>query len=123
MLTLFRLFYELTIARLEDHRRDAQAIGDEILKKWRLRDPCGTYYLARTLAAIEHPSALATFSRAVDGGYYCYSFFTHDPWLDPLRGTAEFTGIVRRAEAGYRDAAEAFVAGGGERVLGAVQQE
>ena len=116
--TLFRLFFELAIAGLEGRRTDAQAAADDVLAKWRLRDPCGTFYLARGLAKIEHPGALPMLRRAVEGGYYCYSFLTRDPWLDSLRGSSEFKSLVRVAETGYRDAAVAFADGGGEKLLG-----
>jgi hypothetical protein len=118
---LFRLFSELTIAYLEDRRQDARVAADEILAKWRNRDPCATFYLSRTLAAMEHPSALQMFRRAVEEGYHCYSFYAQDPWLDSLRDKAEFNSVVRLAEAGYRDSAAAFGAAGGERLLGATE--
>jgi eukaryotic-like serine/threonine-protein kinase len=118
---LFRLFYELTIAHLEDRSDDGRAVADQILAKWRLRDPCATYYLGRTLAAIAHPNALEVCNRAVEGGYHCLSFLTRDPWLDSLRGSSGFNRIVQLAEAGYRDAADAFVAAGGEKLLGPVE--
>jgi non-specific serine/threonine protein kinase len=121
MPSLFRLFSELTIAYLEDRRQDARVAADEILAKWRNRDPCATFYLSRTLAAMEHPSALQMFRRAVEEGYHCYSFYAQDPWLDSLRDKAEFNSVVRLAEAGYRDSAAAFGAAGGERLLGATE--
>jgi serine/threonine protein kinase/tetratricopeptide (TPR) repeat protein len=120
MPALFRLFYELTLACLEA-RGNGHAIADEILAKWRLRDPCATFYLARMLAASRHPRALSMFKRAIEGGYHCYSFVTHDPWLDSLRGNTEFNRVVQLAEEGYRDAAGAFVAAGGEKLLGALE--
>ena len=55
-------------------------IAEKILAKWRLRDPCGTYYFARSLAAIEHPQAVATLRRAVEGGYICHPLLARDPW-------------------------------------------
>jgi hypothetical protein len=115
---LFRRFFELMIASLEGSGTDARAGADEILAGWRLRDPCGTFYLARALARIGHPSALPMLKRAVEGGYYVYTFITRDPWLDPLRGSSDFNAMVRLAEAGYRDAAAAFAAAGGEKLLG-----
>ena len=115
---LFRRFFDVLIAALEGGGADARAVADEVLAKWRLRDPCGTFYLARALARIEHPSALTILRRAVEGGYYIYPFITRDPWLDPLRGSSEFNAVVRLAESGYRDAAAAFVAAGGEKLLG-----
>jgi serine/threonine protein kinase/tetratricopeptide (TPR) repeat protein len=115
---LFRRFFELMIAGLDGDDAEARAASDEILARWRLRDPCGTFYLARALARIEHPSALPMLKRAVAGGYYIYTFITRDPWLDPLRGSSEFNAVVRLAEAGYRDAVAAFAAAGGEKLLG-----
>ena len=41
-----------------------------------------------------------------------------EPWLDSLRGSSEFKSIVQVAETGYRDAAAAFAAAGGETLLG-----
>ena len=61
------------------------------------------------------------FRRAVEGGYHCYWFYTQDPWLDPLRDKKEFNSVMRLAEAGYRDAAAAFAAAGGEKLLGATE--
>ena len=43
---------------------------------------------------------------------------TQDPWLDPLRTEREFRKILGLAEAQCRDATDAFVAAGGERILG-----
>jgi serine/threonine protein kinase/tetratricopeptide (TPR) repeat protein len=121
MPAVLRLFFELTLARLEDRRTDARAVADDIMTKWRLRDPCAKFYLARSLAAIDHPGALLMFRRAVEDGYHCYSFYLQDPCLDSLRDKAEFNSVVRQAEAGYRDAGAAFVAAGGERLLGAIE--
>ena len=115
---LFRTFYELTTAALEGRQLDVAAIAGSVAPRWRLRDPCGTFYVARTLAAVNHPDALVLLKRAVEGGYYCYAFIARDPWLDPLRGESEFNRIVRTAESGYRDAAAAYVNAGGEKLLG-----
>jgi N-methylhydantoinase B/oxoprolinase/acetone carboxylase alpha subunit len=48
-----------------------------------LRDPCATYYLARALAVLGHPSAMPMLRRAVEGGFHAFHFFARDPWLDP----------------------------------------
>lgn len=117
---LFLRFYELVVACLEDRGPEAHAAADEIVAKWRLRDPCATFYLARTLALIEDPRALSMLRRAVDGGYHCYPFVAQDPWLQSLQGSTEYQSIVERAAAGARDAAAAFNAAGGEKLLGPV---
>jgi TolB-like protein len=115
---IFKMIFGLFIAGFEGRRADAMTAADEVLAKWRLRDPCGAYYLARGLAAIEHPGAMPMLRRVVDGGYHCYHFFARDPWLDSLRGSSEFKSILQAAETGYRDAAAAFAAAGGEKLLG-----
>jgi hypothetical protein len=63
-------------------------------------------------------AALAGLRRSVESGFYCFALLTRDPWLDPLRGNAEFREITRLAEAKYRDALEAFIRADGNRVLG-----
>jgi hypothetical protein len=120
---MFRLFLEGILAVLEDRRDVVRTTGDRLLTMWSLRDPCGTYYFARSLAAVEHPEALTMLRRAIDGGFNCATFFARDPWLDSLRGNPEFDALMAQAEEGYRDAAAAFVAAGGEQMLGTVEQE
>jgi serine/threonine protein kinase/tetratricopeptide (TPR) repeat protein len=123
MPALFRLFLEATLGVLEENRPAALAAVETILKKWRLRDPCATYYLARTLASIAHPGALAAFGQAVRGGFNAYRFYVRDPWLDSLRADSEFSRILQFAKTERQQAADAFVAEGGEQILGPVQRE
>ncbi len=118
----YRRFISGLIAVFEGPPEAASAAAQDILDNWRLRDPCGTYYLARTLAALGHPRALETFRRAVEGGFHAYAFFIRDPWLDPIRTEPGFTEIVAIAERHYREAADAFVAAGGEKILGPVRR-
>jgi tetratricopeptide (TPR) repeat protein len=115
---LFRLFHEAMLAVLEERHEDARAIADDVLKRWRLRDPCATFYAARTFAKVGHPGAIGMLRRAIDGGFYSYSFMKRDPWLDPVRGSREFNDVLRLAESRYREAVAAFVAAGGEKLLG-----
>ena len=82
---LYRFYLEATLGVLQEDRAAATAATDGILKRFRLRDPCARFYLARSLAVIEHPRALAVLKEAVDAGFHPYAFYATDPWLNPLR--------------------------------------
>ena len=115
---LMRMFLEAMLALFEDKPTIARTAADEVVKRWRLRDPCATYYLARALAKLEHPSSIPMLKRSVEGGFHSYSFFARDPWLDPVRSDPAFAGIIGFAQTRYLDAVAAFVEAGGERILG-----
>ena len=81
-------------------------------------DPESRYYLARTLArAGATDRALADLEWVVDRGFNCYHVLLRDPWFDSLRGNPAFGAVLRRAEAGYREAVRRFTDAGGGRVL------
>jgi TolB-like protein/predicted Ser/Thr protein kinase len=115
---LLRFYLETTLGVLEEDRAAATVAADGILKRWRLRDPCARYYLARSLAIIGHPQALPVFKETVDAGFHPYAFYSTDPWLNPLRSNPGFQDVLKIAEDGHRSAAKAFAAAGGEMVLG-----
>ena len=56
--------------------------------------------------------------RVIDQGFYCSSILLRDPWLDPIRGQARFSAIVKRADARSREAQAEFVRLDGDRILG-----
>jgi hypothetical protein len=87
-----------------------------------IHDPEGRYYAARHLAYLgDADAAMSLLRTVVEDGFFCVPAFTRDPWLDTLRGTAEFTAIVRRAEARHRQALISFLTAEGDRVLGITQ--
>ena len=85
-----------------------------------LGDPCSTYYLARTLAAAEHPRAMEMIRRSIEGGFHAHALLVRDPWLDPVRRAPAFEEVLAYAERQVREASAAFLAAGGERILGPV---
>jgi serine/threonine protein kinase/tetratricopeptide (TPR) repeat protein len=93
-----------------------------IRKLAHIHDPEGRYYAVRHLAYLgDTDAALALLQRVVEDGFFCVPAFARDPWLDSLRGTPQFTEIVRRAEARHRQALISFLTSEGDRVLGIAQ--
>jgi serine/threonine-protein kinase len=82
-------------------------------------DPEAFYHWAGALAqAGDHDGALGLLERSIDAGYYPASSLAHDARLDPLRGSADFRFLARRADELHREALEAFRAADGPRLLG-----
>jgi len=82
-------------------------------------DPEGLFYAARQLAYLGRTDdALNALERATAGGFYCYPAFVRDPWLDPVRALPKFAQTLREVEARHREARAAFLAAGGDKVLG-----
>jgi serine/threonine protein kinase/tetratricopeptide (TPR) repeat protein len=103
---------------LEGNRQDSLAASDDLMQDT-FRDPEGLYYLARQLSHLgEQSSALTMLARAVDNGFFCYPAMVQDSWLDGLRGHSEFTALLRRSHQLQCEAASAFLAAGGDSLLG-----
>jgi tetratricopeptide (TPR) repeat protein len=98
---------------------DLDASRQTIARLSNIRDPEGRFYLARQLAYIgDRDAALRLLEKVVEDGFFCLPAFSRDPWLDGLRGTSEFSGILRRAETRHRQAVISFLSAEGDRVLG-----
>jgi eukaryotic-like serine/threonine-protein kinase len=85
-------------------------------------DPEVFYHWAGALAqAGDHDGALSLLERAVVGGFHPASALVRDKRLDPVRATADFHQILRRADELQREAHETFRAAEGPRLLGLPQ--
>jgi eukaryotic-like serine/threonine-protein kinase len=105
-------------ALLEGKREESLEASDEF-RKSTFRDPEGIYYFARHLSYLrEEDEALEMLSRSIEGGFFCYPAMVRDPWLDPLRSRPEFTAILRKCRQLHREASAAFLALGGDALLG-----
>jgi tetratricopeptide (TPR) repeat protein len=106
------------LAAMEGRPEDCLGHASAILGAG-FHDPEGLLLHVRELAFLGLVAeALELLRRVVRGGYHCPAALTRDPWLDALRGEAEFVRLVREAEAGRARAAEAYTRAGGERLLG-----
>jgi hypothetical protein len=105
-------------ALLEGNRQESLEASEELMRAT-FRDPEGMYYLARQLSYLgQEAKALDMLGRTIDNGFFCYPAMVRDPWLDGLRAHTEFTGLLRRSHQRHREAASAFLAAGGDSLLG-----
>jgi len=103
---------------LEGKREESLAVSEELMQAT-FRDPEGMYYLARQFAYLSHEAqALEMLSRAIDNGFFCHPAMLRDPWLDSLRTRPEFMALLNKAQQLRREAFTAFLAGGGDSLLG-----
>ena len=105
-------------ALLEGNRAEAIALIGETPHGSLARDGEAIFYMARQYAYLgESEAALEFLQHSIIQGFVCYPRFANDPWLDPLRDTNRFKGLMRAAETRHKQARESFVAAGGQRVL------
>ena len=111
------VFYVKALTHLIRGEREESLSNIRHLVK--IHDPEGRYYAARHLAYLgDADTALSLLDGAVTDGFFCGPALARDPWLDSLRGTAEFAAIIRRAEVRHRQALISFLTAEGDRVLG-----
>jgi len=85
-----------------------------------LRDPEGLYHLARQLAQFgREDRAMELLADAVDRGYSPFVTFSHDAWLEKLRGRTDFRHLLSKVEQRHQQARTAFIQAGGPALLGA----
>jgi tetratricopeptide (TPR) repeat protein len=105
-------------ALLEGKREESLAASDE-LRQATFRDPEGMYYQSLQYCVLgSNTHALEMLARAIDNGFFCYPAMVREPWLDSLRGLPEFTALLRKAHGLHLQAHGAFLAAGGDTLLG-----
>ena len=107
-------------AALEGQRDECVRAADEVLRS-RFHDPEGLLFIGLDLAHIgETERALAILERVVQGGFHALATMRPEPRLAPLQGEPRFRDLMRQAEAGHREALQAYERAGGPRLLGAL---
>lgn len=66
----------------------------------------------------DHDSAVTLIARAVDTGLHCPQALESSPLLAPVRSHPVFVAALTRARIAHQQAARAFAAAGGHRLLG-----
>ncbi|MBA2459789.1 MAG: hypothetical protein H0V43_12660, partial [Gemmatimonadales bacterium] len=100
---------------------DREGCGEALRKLLEagFHDPEGLYFCLRNAAYVgDEKLALDMLTRVVEAGFHCPTPLVRDPWLDSIRTAPEFVRALRRAEEEHASARRAFVAAGGERILG-----
>jgi len=78
--------------------------AEEKIIKGGVADAEGVYKIAQAFAALnDQPTALRLLRRSIEGGFFCYPYFTNDPLLDNLRGQAEFAELMGLARRRHED--------------------
>ncbi len=94
---LGRVFMYSLRTLLEGNREASLKASEEMINAG-FKDPEGKYYLARQLAYLSDAGrATHVLKSTVEGGYFCYPQMASDPWLDPIRGDAEFKRILEQS--------------------------
>lgn len=94
---------------------NAIEIGESLTR----RDPESLYYMARHLARInEQERAITLLSSVIDGGFLCATAISRDPWFASLRLSPHYVELMRNAELQRCKVHAAFLAAGGEQLIG-----
>ena len=116
-----RAMLACTRAALEGNAAECVRGAEEVFDS-SFHDPEGLYFEIRNLVHIgEHARALSKLSDIVRRGFYCWQALESDPWLAPVRATAEFSSALVAARAGSDEAARAYDEAGGTILLGPVR--
>jgi tetratricopeptide (TPR) repeat protein len=113
-----RAFVGSLRALLEGHREESLAATEEALTHMG-SDPEAAFYMARQFARLgEHERAVQELQGIADRGYLTPPVLERDPWLDPLRGRADFEAVMLVAAQRHRESVAAYEAAGGRELLG-----
>jgi DNA-binding winged helix-turn-helix (wHTH) protein/TolB-like protein len=83
--------------------RDAEGLEilrglENIIGERGVGDPEAMYKIAQAYSVLgDKTSALRVLRRSIEGGFFCYPYFTTDPLLNGLRNEPEFTSLLTAA--------------------------
>ena len=104
-------------AMLEGNRQESLDAAELCIQRY--LDPEGIFYMGLIMAHLgETERALVVLSECMDRGFSPAQVLMRNPWFDGLRLTAEFGNLLKRSEALFLEADEAYQSVGGPHVLG-----
>jgi DNA-binding winged helix-turn-helix (wHTH) protein/TolB-like protein/tetratricopeptide (TPR) repeat protein len=111
-----RAFVVAWRAMFEGNRQESLDAAEQCIQHY--LDPEGVFYMGLIMAHLgESERALTVLSECMDRGFSSVQVLRRNPWFDGLRSTAQFTELLRRAEARFVEADDAFRSAGGPQVL------
>ena len=118
-LPAFRSWSDYLMAWLERRPDDMLASMSAFPSLAIMNDPEAIFQAGWLLCDVgERERGLDHLRRAVAGGYFVAPTLAGSPQFDSVRSDPVFQGLLAQAEAGRRDALDAFREGGGVRLLG-----
>ena len=115
--SIYRRGWQRLVAALTgDKATFDEGLDDEVAE---MRDPEGIFYWALMAMLLgDTDRVIALLQITLDRGWFCYQTIATEPVLGDLRSDSRLSAIVRQMESRQREAAAAFVAAGGNRLLG-----
>ncbi|MGH9968113.1 MAG: winged helix-turn-helix domain-containing protein [Pyrinomonadaceae bacterium] len=110
-----RAFVGAWRAMLEGNRQESLDAAERCIRHY--LDPEGVFYMGLIMAHLESERALSVLGDCMDRGFSSVHVLLRNPWLDGLRSTARFSELIKRGEARFVEADEAFRSAGGPKVL------
>jgi hypothetical protein len=104
-------------AMLEGNRQESLDAAERCIQQY--LDPEGVFYMGLIMAHLgESERALTVLSECMDRGFSSVHVLLRNPWFDGLRSTPQFNELLKRGEARFVEASEAYRSAGGPQVLG-----
>jgi len=102
-----RAFVTAWRAMFEQNRQESLAAAEQCIQHY--LDPEGVFYMGLIMAHLgESERALTVLSECMDRGFCPVHVLLRNPWFDDLRSTAQFNELLKRGEASFLEADEAY---------------
>jgi DNA-binding winged helix-turn-helix (wHTH) protein/tetratricopeptide (TPR) repeat protein len=106
-------------AMFEQNRQESIEAAEQSIQQY--LDPEGMFYMGLIMAHLgESERAVTVLSECMDRGFSSVNVLRRNPWFDGLRSTAEFSKLIKSAEARFVAADEVYRSAGGPQVLSRV---
>jgi len=102
-----RAFVTAWRAMFEENRQESLNAAEQCIQHY--LDPEGVFYMGLIMAHLgESERALAALSESMDRGFCSPNVLRCNPWFDGLRSTVQFNELLKRGEASFLEADEAY---------------